>query len=1061
LPVETRLSDSDRAVDYSRFSTLGQREVSIERQQEDNDFYANRHGLKIIGRYVDRGKSGTTIDERADLLRLLADGEKGLFGHVIVESLDRLARKLIVAVSIFETLLGLGITIHDAEEDRALSIFDIGQKGAASQAARDLLVKRARNGIRRNAALGTFGIGACLGYIQDWDPEKQELVWKVNQAEAKIIVEAFELFESGVSAGRIADLFNARPLSERGFPVWSRSTLVGDRRLGTGILRRLRYVGTRIHGRVKLVKKNGKWKLENHPISNWVIGELDPKLRIVEQTLFDSVQRMLNDRADAAAAKRPAFPRYTAKHTPLRGLFFCAHCGGGMTPTQKRNDGKPRLLCNKARNKNGCTNQHSWTLEAVEDEIHDIFVKNLGTPAAVVPFVDEYNKDGDRRTSGAEEKHRKLERDRDALIKSMNRLREDEEQGRYPASYLEPLRQKAIAEYAGLEKALTEQAFLMRDASTRVDPIKRADEHRKLLKSIAGVFSSRFEATSETGTIVVAKLREFIHSVVLDIGKTGCSIMMMCRVADAKSNAESNLAFFRSRLERNTGAWSASVREVRRIDDLAQSGALSLTDEEWQQISHLVPDAVARSKRGGVPVDKRKIVEAALLHLRESVPLLHMPAVFGPKDAVFAGLKRLSESGGWDAVADALHKISPERIPDVRSNMFATDRSKPSSALKGLPRIRAEHGIAAGAGKHAPSDEIWEKVRKLVPEQILQIGRVPAAISPRTFLHAFLYVYCENIPLTHIPLMFGSERHFNFAMSRFALHGYLDQVVEVLHECSPSPIEGADLKRLDRFPRSAKKVPIWRTALPKSSDLDGVPDHFPENRIWNLVQHLFPPDLLFFKDETGIMNPRLAAHAVLYRVLEKIPFSVMPAYFGEGKAVEAVIRKWVFHHLWEEFRRVLQEHAPEVLRDADLAAFDHYLRGRLYKYRDLVATERLPPPAHEPSDDDFALVKDLIPWQVLTIRGGPAIMEPKKFFHAFVFMLKERIHFGGLPPYFGSNNDVRVATRRFVAHHYWDTMKARIEQFEPAWANDADLTMFDWLKRSKNPEPGFRRSRRR
>jgi site-specific DNA recombinase len=1061
LPAEILLENSDAAVSYARFSTLNQKELSIERQEEDNDAYGKRHGLTIVRRYADRGKSGTTIDERDDLLRLLRDGKAGLFTHVIVESLDRLARKLSVAVEIFEELANEGITIHDADENRSLSIYDIGQKGAASQAARDLLVKRAKNGIRRNAAKGTFGIAGCLGYTREWDAEKKELVWKVNPTEAAIIVEAFALFADGVSAGRIADLFNARPLNERGFSCWTRATLVGNRLLGTGILRRLRYLGKRVHGRVQLVKEKGKFKLKPHKLSNWVVGDLDPSLQIVDQELFDRVQQVLNERADAAAAGRPAYPRYTAKHTPLRGLIICAHCGGGMTPTQKRNDGKPRLLCNKARNKHGCTNQHSYALEAVEDEIHKLLAANLGTPESVIPYVDEYNKDSNRRTDGAETKHKDYLRDRETLIKRMDRLRDDEEQKRYPEDYLAGKRVALNTEYAILEKSIAEQVVLVREASTRVDPLNRSEEHRKLLKSIAGIFSDKFDGNSETGTVVVANLRKFIHSVTLTIDKDGCTVMLMCRIVDSVSNAESNLAYFESRLKRNTGAWSVSVREVRRVDELAQSGELGTTDAEWEQIAHLVPDSVARSKRGGVAVEKRKIVDAALLHLKEGVPLLHMPAVFGPKDAVFSGLKRLSESGGWDAVADALHRISPERMPNVHSQMFATDRTRPSSTLKGLPLIRAQHGVAASAGKHAPSDEIWNKVRKLIPEQVLQINRMPASISPRTFLHAFLYVYCENIPLTHIPLMFGTERHFNHAMTRFAFHGYLDQVVQILHDCSPSPLEGADLRRLDRFPRSKKEVPIWRMALPKSSDMLGVPDHYPNDKVWHSVQHLFPAEIVVFNGKTAIANPRLLCHAILYRVREKISFNAMPAYFGEPSLVQNCANKFVFHHLWDEFCRILRAKTPEVLDGADLKVFDRIRRARLYKYRNLVAAESEPVPAHQPSDDDFAMIEDLIPWQVLTIRGGPAIMEPKKFFHGLVFMLKERIQFGGLPPYFGPNNDFRTAARRFVAHHYWDTMKARVIHFEPAWAHDADLTIFDWMKRSANPEPGFRSPKRR
>jgi hypothetical protein len=59
-----------------------------------------------------------------------------------------------------------------------------------------------------SVAEGTFGVGACFGYIRVRDPKTQQLIWKIDEAEKAIIREAFELFSSGVNASGIADIFN-------------------------------------------------------------------------------------------------------------------------------------------------------------------------------------------------------------------------------------------------------------------------------------------------------------------------------------------------------------------------------------------------------------------------------------------------------------------------------------------------------------------------------------------------------------------------------------------------------------------------------------------------------------------------------------------------------------------------------------------------------------------------------------------------------------------------------------------------------------------------------------
>ncbi len=69
-------------------------------------------------------------ESRESLDRLIADAEKGLFTHVVVESLDRLTRKLAHAVNLFETLIELDIVMRDVEDQRVLSLSDVATKGA-------------------------------------------------------------------------------------------------------------------------------------------------------------------------------------------------------------------------------------------------------------------------------------------------------------------------------------------------------------------------------------------------------------------------------------------------------------------------------------------------------------------------------------------------------------------------------------------------------------------------------------------------------------------------------------------------------------------------------------------------------------------------------------------------------------------------------------------------------------------------------------------------------------------------------------------------------------------
>ena len=81
-----------RGVIYARYSSVGQREESVEGQLRECKTFAERKGITLVGSYIDRAISGREAENRIEFQRLIKDSAKGLFDVIIVWKLDRFAR---------------------------------------------------------------------------------------------------------------------------------------------------------------------------------------------------------------------------------------------------------------------------------------------------------------------------------------------------------------------------------------------------------------------------------------------------------------------------------------------------------------------------------------------------------------------------------------------------------------------------------------------------------------------------------------------------------------------------------------------------------------------------------------------------------------------------------------------------------------------------------------------------------------------------------------------------------------------------------------------------------
>ena len=71
----------------------------------------------MAGIYADDGISGTSMENRSDLQRLIQDCENGRIDYVVTKSISRLARNTVDSLNVIRTLKKLNIPIYFEKEN--------------------------------------------------------------------------------------------------------------------------------------------------------------------------------------------------------------------------------------------------------------------------------------------------------------------------------------------------------------------------------------------------------------------------------------------------------------------------------------------------------------------------------------------------------------------------------------------------------------------------------------------------------------------------------------------------------------------------------------------------------------------------------------------------------------------------------------------------------------------------------------------------------------------------------------------------------------------------------
>jgi site-specific DNA recombinase len=388
-----------RAMIYARYSTDLQNERSVEDQIELCSAHAARLGLAVVGSDFGRAKSGASTFGRLGLARIMQAAEAGSFDVLIAEAPDRISRDMADLAGLYKSLEFRGIKIECVNGGR-MDTIQIGMHGVIGQMQREEGAKKTRRGLAGVVGSGRSAGGRAYGY-RPVSGKTGEL--QIVPEEAEIIRRIFSMYAASATPRSIAAVLNSEGIAPPRGARWNASTINGKR--GHGILRNPLYSGRQVWNRVRMIKNpsTGKRLSRVNPESEWHMVEV-PHLRIVDQSLFDSVAKRL----DSVGGKQ-------AKHAPrskriLSGLLKCGCCNGGMTIIGSDRSG-PRIQCSVFKESGACDNAARYYISKIEKLVVDALRIQLANPDLIKEYVKAYREERNRAESSARRQRSNLDRD--------------------------------------------------------------------------------------------------------------------------------------------------------------------------------------------------------------------------------------------------------------------------------------------------------------------------------------------------------------------------------------------------------------------------------------------------------------------------------------------------------------------------------------------------------------------------------------------------------------------------------------------------------------------------
>jgi len=330
------------AVAYARYSSAGQRDVSIEQQLADIRAFAAREGYTIVHEYADHARSGfKDVSARTAFQSMISAAADGGYDTIIAWKVDRFGRNREDSAIYKGKLRRYGVRVLYAMEpipEGSAGVLLEGMLEATAEWYSRQLSENVTRGMTDNAYKCLYNGTRILGYTRGADGR-----YAIQPDEAAVVRQIFDCYRSGISAARICRQLNDQGIrSSRGKKFLPESML--------RIISNERYTGVYIWGDIR------------------VSGGMPA---IIEKSVFEEAQRM---------------KKKTARHVEqgavdylLTGKAYCGLCGAAMIGDSGTGKSGTRFYyytCQARKARKGC-DKKSVSKDRLESAVIDFVLDHV------------------------------------------------------------------------------------------------------------------------------------------------------------------------------------------------------------------------------------------------------------------------------------------------------------------------------------------------------------------------------------------------------------------------------------------------------------------------------------------------------------------------------------------------------------------------------------------------------------------------------------------------------------------------------------------------------------
>ena len=302
---------------YARVSTSSEEQLlSLENQKRhyEQRILANSN-WEFVEIYFDEGISGTKIDQRDGLKRLLQDCENGKVDFILTKSISRFSRNALDCLGIVRKLIDLNVFIEFEKENINTQTMDgelmLSILSSLAENESRSISQNAKWGIEKRFQNGTYKIGyPPFGY--DW----VDGAMVINEEQAAVVRDIFADVLKGKSTGAIAEKLNQQGVTTKRGKTWYGTTI-------RGIINNEKYIGDALFGKT-FTDESFKRKVNRGDQNQYLIAGHHPA--IIDKKTFELAGQILAQNTKSKNIVQ-ADAKYQNRYS-FSGILKCDECGG-------------------------------------------------------------------------------------------------------------------------------------------------------------------------------------------------------------------------------------------------------------------------------------------------------------------------------------------------------------------------------------------------------------------------------------------------------------------------------------------------------------------------------------------------------------------------------------------------------------------------------------------------------------------------------------------------------------------------------------------------------------